>query len=109
MALAKKCDRCGKLYENYDDIEINENPVNRLYTAFDGVRGPKTKIYDLCQDCCFDFARWIVDPGMEVREKIETRLFANGEELLTIKPNGEIELANQISLFDGEEVSEDET
>ena len=106
MAIAKKCDRCGALYEEYDDIECNGIPISKIHTSYmDDELNVKAKVYDLCQDCCLEFVRWMVDTGTEVREKIETRLFADGEELLTIKPNGEVEWKDQITLIDEKEDS----
>lgn len=60
MAFAKKCDRCGKLYEGYN---TNNDPKNingfmtlnlddkRLYYSH--------KPYDLCPDCKDSFEKWL--------------------------------------------------
>lgn len=94
----------GKLYEDYDDVELDGTSINSIILHKKFV-GPIT--YDLCSDCCLEFIRWILDPSTEVREKVEMRLFADGEELLTVKPNGEIEWADQYEQMCIEEVSED--
>ena len=118
MANAKKCDRCGKLYEDYDDIECNDVQVNRIDTI--GYRPGErsiSKSYDLCQDCCFDFARWLVDPELVpmdekkvikiVEPEVDTTLYADGIPIMTQKTNGEIEWADQYEQICIEEVSED--
>ena len=50
MANAKKCDRCDKLYEDYDGIEVVEHGDSynwlRIFTP-----SIKYKTYDLCPDC----------------------------------------------------------
>ena len=54
MADAKKCDRCGKYYEN-------KNPgfsISRLKYAGD-LMG-RIEI-DLCEDCCEQFNKWLED------------------------------------------------
>lgn len=118
MALAKKCDRCGKLYENYDDIECNDVQVNRIDTI--GYRPGErsiSKSYDLCPDCCFDFARWLVDPetivikndledGIDKFNKVDTTLYADGRAIMTAKANGEVEWLNQLNV-DGAEINPD--
>lgn len=51
MSSAKKCDRCGKLYEHYSGIELMDggNCYNwlRLFTT----HGSSYKTYDLCPTC----------------------------------------------------------
>lgn len=70
MASARKCDRCGKLYEFYykesDGMVINgmtlvENDVT--YNSH------KTKMYiDLCPECLTQLAEWL--EGGERNEKL---------------------------------------
>lgn len=47
MALAKKCDLCGRLYEHYKlgDKPYNKFNAMRLYDRADG------RNYDLCKEC----------------------------------------------------------
>lgn len=49
MANAKKCDRCGKLYERYSGIQIIQggNLYNTVHVANDFVRNS----YDMCPEC----------------------------------------------------------
>lgn len=58
MAIARKCDRCGKLYEKYDDVECNGMEVNRVLLS-NGIVNKEA--YDLCPECCLEFVRWLVD------------------------------------------------
>lgn len=63
MAIVKRCDRCGKIYENAEktlDIVIAEMVENLsrnnalLDRALDGV----TERVDLCTSCERDFINW---------------------------------------------------
>lgn len=56
MSLAKKCDRCGKLYEPYS---TGENSI-RLIRNY--------KILDLCPECMKAFNEFMIDGGTEERE-----------------------------------------
>ena len=57
MANAKKCDRCGKLYEFYKGIEFTPGGNRYVYITLESDRiydergGFTTKCFDLCQDC----------------------------------------------------------
>lgn len=48
MALAKKCDRCGKLYEHYPD------EIRRWHLLSDD------KILDLCHECMKAFNEFMI-------------------------------------------------
>ena len=55
MAIAKKCDRCGKLYEHYDgnmEFKTSEkaNGFMLIDRGLDRNYKPR-KSYDLCVDC----------------------------------------------------------
>lgn len=70
MALAKKCDRCGVLYEHYlkikdtDDKTPKYNSVNlynnsSLGTALIDFGGATIgKKYDLCKECMYELVAW---------------------------------------------------
>lgn len=86
MAIARKCDRCGDLYEDYDDIECNGMLINRIVIGQMNGGVP----YDLCRKCSFDLARWIVDPftivirndladGIENFKKVETVIYSEAQ------------------------------
>ena len=60
MALAKKCDRCGKLYEHYPTgnksqynaiRRIQRNGVGETINGFDNT--------DLCQECMDEFEKFM--------------------------------------------------
>ena len=59
MAIAKRCDRCEKLYEEYNTKKSNTN-INGIMTLnIDKhqkyfLSGP----YDLCPDCSSEFMKW---------------------------------------------------
>ena len=49
MSNAKKCDRCGKLYENYKGVNITEGGNSYNTVIFTG--GLYNRDFDLCPDC----------------------------------------------------------
>ena len=60
MACAKKCDRCGKLYEEYNFKNDEKNPNGIMTLNLDYRR----KFYlhtamDLCPDCMKEFQDWM--------------------------------------------------
>ena len=66
MALAKKCDRCGKLYEEYNTKEdckkingialLNIDCHEKYY-----LHGP----IDLCPDCKDSFKEWLANKNKD--------------------------------------------
>lgn len=69
MATARKCDRCGSLYEIYDGIGFSENLSKwnsmMLYTHFSNVRN---RDYDLCPDCMRALLSFINDGKKEEKK-----------------------------------------
>lgn len=71
MALAKKCDRCGNLYEP-KNVTIKKQPVNGLAlidrdAANNGWRN--YGLIDLCPMCLGSFDRWLrmaVEPKFKI-------------------------------------------
>ena len=63
MAFAKKCDRCGKLYEEYNTKQ-NRDKINGILTVnIDFKRQYYTNVLiDLCPECKDSFSRWLVLP-----------------------------------------------
>lgn len=63
MSNAKKCDRCGKLYEFYKGIKLT--PKGNAYICVDFVSGGNcggigvSKRFDLCKECMTDLAKWM--------------------------------------------------
>ena len=51
MAIARKCDRCGKLYEYYPEgNKVRYNGVQRMYRDLGGSFRYE-KLFDLCPEC----------------------------------------------------------
>lgn len=54
--MEKKCERCGKLYEDRRDgltffLDVNPNGYF------------KRSVYDLCPECCEELIKWFKEPG----------------------------------------------
>ena len=59
MACAKKCDRCGKLYEQYNSKNDRKNPNGIMVLNLDSQRRYFThNARDLCPDCMKGFQDW---------------------------------------------------
>ena len=59
MACAKKCDRCGKLYEQYNSKNDRKNPNGIMVLNLDSQRRYFThNALDLCPDCMKRFQDW---------------------------------------------------
>lgn len=68
MALAKKCDRCGMLYEYHDNVLFNNKIVNGIHTVYttEELNNHTQQHYDLCEKCCFSIYKWLTEPDSEV-------------------------------------------
>lgn len=66
MALARKCDRCGNLYEVLY-ININHKRLNSIIIADRDMIGSYSNhgIFDLCPECLKSFKSWL---NMEVTD-----------------------------------------
>lgn len=67
MAISKKCDRCGALYEIYNEENSAEKVngfkllnLDKKQAYFE--HGP----YDLCPECCDEFMRWFQQEGEDI-------------------------------------------
>lgn len=61
MSLAMKCDRCGKLYEFYDNGDFNGvSAIKKLKNQNYLDRGT----FDLCPECRASFDKWLHLPEM---------------------------------------------
>lgn len=62
MANARKCDRCGELYENYDRSTAKGKGNSIMVTNVDSDRSywPKP-LLDLCPECMDEFEAWLRD------------------------------------------------
>lgn len=71
MGFAKKCDRCGKLYELYN-LESDPKNINGLLTLnIDYKRSYYTQnLIDLCPECMNSFDKWLKEKGNEIFSKI---------------------------------------
>ena len=64
MALAKKCDRCGKLYEYYPaGSKVEFNGVRRVKIRPDGAQSDCSSNIDFCPECMSAFDRFMIDGG----------------------------------------------
>ena len=62
MAMAKKCDRCGKLYEHYPTgNNLQYNAIRRFQRNAVGetITCVKTITTDLCPECMDEFEKFI--------------------------------------------------
>lgn len=64
MAMAKKCDRCGNLYEHYPKGKlIGNNAIRRLCkNEYGGIIFQDNTI-DLCQECMSEFDEFMTKGG----------------------------------------------
>ena len=70
MAIARKCDRCGKLYEYYPKgNKIQSNGVQRIYREKSGCFR-YTTAYDFCPECMDAFDKFMIN-GKFMEEKHE--------------------------------------
>lgn len=70
MALAKKCDRCGKLYE-LKDIDACGAITNGLVLVRrykQNARSFSYKYFDLCPECLVSLAGWLKNEPMTFNE-----------------------------------------
>ena len=57
--LAKKCDRCGKLYDHYEIIDnTKKNALAITFINKFGARERWIRDIDLCQECMNSFTKW---------------------------------------------------
>ena len=62
MALAKKCDRCGKLYEHYPTgSKPQYNAIRRLYKTENGGITSVGESIDLCPECMEAFDKFMIN------------------------------------------------
>ena len=70
MSLAKKCDRCGNLYEP-KDLDVCGAIVNGLSLINrdeQNSRAFSRKYFDLCQECLLSFANWLKNEPAMLKE-----------------------------------------
>lgn len=61
MALAKKCDRCGKFYEHYPigNIPGEYNAIEKVRLGKNGAVEYRSSDIDLCPDCMYSFVKFM--------------------------------------------------
>ena len=65
MAMAKKCDRCGKFYEK--NLEKHKNGFALIGVCFVDSKGQSVGDRDLCDECIAKFKRFMA--GCELKEE----------------------------------------
>lgn len=73
MADAKKCDRCGKLFEPYNvdaDCKVPSRYTNILLKNLSLAKGTyeESGEYDLCKECNNSFLKWLLEPSPRYQE-----------------------------------------
>lgn len=62
--IARKCDRCGKLYEFYDKFDDkNSNGFSIICMNPSGITGRTYKGKDLCPECMESLINWFNKQG----------------------------------------------
>ncbi len=61
MAIAKKCDRCGKFYEHYPigNIPGEYNALEKVRLGKNGAVEYRSSDMDLCPDCMYSFVKFM--------------------------------------------------
>ena len=68
MAIARKCDRCGKFYEYYPKgNKVQANGVQRIYREKSGCLRYETT-FDFCPECMAAFDEFMIN-GKFMEEK----------------------------------------
>lgn len=88
MALAKKCDRCGNLYEpkDMDVCGAIANGLSLIDRDEQNARVINRKYFDLCQECLAYLANWLKNKPMafnEIRQAVGLEPIRNGNEVFT--------------------------
>lgn len=75
MALAKKCDRCGKLYEHYPIGSIPEgfNAVRRVRNRVNGNAECEESAIEMCPECMAAFEKFMEELKSEDEKAIRKR------------------------------------
>ena len=72
MAIARKCDRCGKLYEYYPEgNKIRYNGVQRIFKLINGGYDMDNPL-DFCPKCMSAFDEFMIKgkSSMEVKKEV---------------------------------------
>lgn len=70
MAYARKCDRCNKLYENYNLTDDKLNPNAIIFTSLlDSGECFIRRCLDLCPNCMEEIKKWFREKGRDINHK----------------------------------------
>ena len=70
MSLAKKCDRCGNLYEpkNIDIRGAIVNGIGLISRNSSNCNAVPRRYFDLCPECLLSLANWLKNKPMTLNE-----------------------------------------
>lgn len=89
---AKKCDRCGKLYEHYDGSKEfkNTEKANGVYLIDRDLDNKhwSRKTYDFCPDCMRKFEEFLLGGCVPKADEFKV-VFPHGSKPGTVELNGE--------------------
>lgn len=97
MACAKKCDRCGKLYEQYNSKNDRKNPNGIMVLNLDS-RGRyfTHNALDLCPDCMKGFQDWLREVKQMERLTERYDVTPDGESDVWVKQHDYISAARKL-------------
>lgn len=88
MALAKKCDRCGKLYEHYptgNKPQYNAIRMTQRNATGETSFGNTIYVYDFCPECMASFIHWFKNEPMtfnEIRKAVDLEPIRDCDEVV---------------------------
>lgn len=101
MACAKKCDRCGKLYEQYNSKNDRKNPNGIMVLNLDSQRRYFThNALDLCPDCMKGFQDWFGEVKQMERLTERYDVAPNGESDVWVKQHDYISAARKLAEYE---------
>ena len=77
MANARQCDRCNKLYENYNMTNDELKPNAIIFTSLlDNSEYFIRRCLDLCPNCMEEIKKWFREKGRDINHKqlVESQL-----------------------------------
>lgn len=97
MACAKKCDRCGKLYEQYNFKNDRKNPNGIMVLNLDSQRRYFAhNALDLCPDCMKGFQDWFGEVKQMERLTERYDIAPDGESDVWVKQHDYISAARKL-------------
>lgn len=101
MACAKKCDRCGKLYEQYNFKNDRKNPNGIMVLNLDSQRRYFThNALDLCPDCMKKFQDWFGEVKQMERLTERYDITPDGESDVWVKQHDYISAARKLCNYE---------